>query len=167
MSGANTRTSRWFGVVHGLLIGLFFDTLFFVTFFPPENPCGKFSSSHTCHSLPSRIIEGATQCEWDQDFRICYLQSPPSSILFTLIVTLMVVLVIVPLEGFLGLIFEGFVVKRPNLELWGLNSDSWFGATQLPGTKVISTFSTCPFPHPFFLKPSTTRRSVFPQSVTK
>ena len=153
MSGANTRTSRWFGVVHGLLISLFFDTLFFVTFFPPQNPCGNYGNSHTCHTLPSKIIEGSTQCVWDVDLKICYLQPPPSSIYFTLIVTLMVVLVIVPLEGFLGLIFEGFVVKRPDLEMWGMNTDSWFGSTQLPGTKVIITMFNMPIPYPSFPAP--------------
>ena len=149
MNGANTRTSRWFGVVHGLLIGLFFDTLFFVTFFPPQNPCANFGDSHRCHSLPSRIIEKSTMCVWDVDTRTCALQSPPSSLYFTLVVTLMVILVIVPLEGFLGLIFEGFVVKRPDLEMWGLNSDSWFGTTQLPGTKVlVKSFKTSFLPPP-------------------
>ena len=33
MNGANTRTVRWILVCHGLLISLFFDTLFFAVFF--------------------------------------------------------------------------------------------------------------------------------------
>ena len=38
-------------------------------------------------------------CDWDPDMRMCILASPPSSIIFTLLVTLMVLLVVVPVEG--------------------------------------------------------------------
>ena len=144
MNGANTRTVRWIMVCHALLISLFFDTLFFAVFFSAteDAQCKALSSgSQRCHSLPSPIVKGQPLCEWSPDARACYMKAPPSSLLFTLMVTLMVLVVIVPFEALLGVVLEGYASKRPRLEALGLgmNSNSWLGAVSVPGKRVIQS----------------------------
>ena len=72
------------------------------------------------------------------------MRSPPSSLLFTLMVTLMVLVVIVPFEALLGVVLEGYAAKRPRLEALGLgmNSNSWLGAVSVPGNRWVVTH--CP-----------------------
>ena len=66
------------------------------------------------------------------------MQAPPASILFTLMVTLMVLVVIVPFEALLVLVLEGYAAKRPRLEALGLgmNSNSWLGSVSVPGNRL-------------------------------
>ncbi len=40
------------------------------------------------------------------------------------------------MAAFLQYVLEGYACKRPRMEEFGMNSDSWFGAVRLPGETV-------------------------------
>ena len=55
---------------------------------------------------------------------------PPKSITFVLLVSFVIVIFVIVLDYVVGYIQSEYAAKRPRLESWGLNTDSWLGSVQ-------------------------------------
>jgi hypothetical protein len=137
---AESRTLRFLEACRIVLLGLFIDTVIFGVFFPSDGTCDEFTNKKECLAIPSQLIAGATMCAWDG--AKCATSPKPTSITFTLLIAFVIMMFIVPLDYCVGYIQERFAAKRPNLEMWGLNSDSWLGSVHHPRESDISPLET-------------------------
>jgi hypothetical protein len=137
---AESRTLRFLEACRIVLLGLFIDTVIFGVFFPSDGTCDEFTNKKECLAIPSQLIAGATMCAWDG--AKCATSPKPTSITFTLLIAFVIMMFIVPLDYCVGYIQERFAAKRPDLEMWGLNSDSWLGSVHHPRESDISPLET-------------------------
>jgi hypothetical protein len=137
---AESRTLRFIEACRIVLLGLFIDTVIFGVFFPSDGTCDEFTNKKECLAIPSQLIAGATMCAWDG--AKCATSPKPTSITFTLLIAFVIMMFIVPLDYCVGYIQERFAAKRPNLEMWGLNTDSWLGSVHHPRESDISPLKT-------------------------
>jgi hypothetical protein len=125
-----TRTMRWLSVTRGILLALFVDTLFFGICYPDTGTCGTLTTEELCLALPSKLQAGTPMCLWDEATAVCSMAPPPSSLIFTMSISLLCVLLNIPLDMTFGYIIDEFAAKRPHLEdvpFLNLNSESWLG----------------------------------------
>ena len=122
-----SRTLRYLDMVKIVLLGIFIDTVIYGVFFPSDSTCTALTTKLTCLSIPSKVISGATQCKWDKATG-CDTLPPPSSITLTLLLAFIIMIFVIPLDFGVGYILEEFASKRPILEKWGMNTDSWLGS---------------------------------------
>ena len=74
-----------------------------------------------------QVISGANLCIWNASTG-CSINPPPRSITFVLLVSFIIVIFVIVLDYLVGYIQEEYAAKRPRLESWGLNTDSWLGS---------------------------------------
>jgi len=117
------RLSVW----RGLLISLFFNTLFFEIYYP-ENTCAAYTTKLLCLSTPDMLDKSTTQCLWKPDASVqCVLNPPPSSVTFSLLVSLIVMILSIIFNIPFGYVHDEFASSRPALEVMGLSSHAWLG----------------------------------------
>ena len=66
-----------------------------------------------CVAVPSRIEAGAPQCLWDKEDLSCSLAPPPSDMVFTVVVSLLTTIVMIPLVVILSIVLEIYASKWP------------------------------------------------------
>ena len=124
---ADSRTLRFLEMCRIVLLGLFIDTVIYGVFFPAGSVCEELTTKLTCLAIPSKIISGATLCMWDKA-NGCTVQPRPASVTFTLLIAFVITMFILPFDFLVGYIQEEYGAKRPTLELWGIDSNSWLGS---------------------------------------
>ena len=97
-----SRYLRWLGLSADIMLTLFFDTLFFMVFFP-SGVCEVMTTKTMCLSIPSQIDPATPQCLWIQGTKSCEIAPPPGSIIFTAMITLIIIALSYP----------------PSLLMWG------------------------------------------------
>ena len=137
---AESRTLRFLEAVRIILLGLFIDTVIFGVFFPSDGTCTEFTNKKKCLAIPSQLIAGATLCAWTGEK--CSTSPNPISVTFTLLIAFVIMMIVVPLDYCVGYIQEEFAAKRPVLEKWGLNSDSWLGSVHHARESDVSPLET-------------------------
>jgi hypothetical protein len=137
---AESRTLRFLEACRVVLLGLFIDTVIFGVFFPSDGSCGEFTKKKECLAIPSQLIAGATMCAWDG--AACATSPKPSSITFTLLLAFVIMIFIVPLDYGVGYFQEAYASKRPNLEKWGVSSNSWLGSVHHGRESDVSPLET-------------------------
>ena len=73
------------------------------------------------------MIAGSTLCSWDQTTG-CSITPPPKSMTFVLMISFIIAIFVIFLDFFVGYAQTEYAANRPNLEKWGLNTDSWLGS---------------------------------------
>ena len=124
---AESRTLRFLECCRMVLLGLFIDTVIYGVFFPSDGSCAEFQTKATCLLLPSQVISGSTLCVWDKDSG-CATRPRPDSITFTLLISFIIIMFVLPLDYFVGYIQEEYAGRRPRLEKLKLDTDSWLGS---------------------------------------
>ena len=64
------------------------------------------------------MVAGGTMCTWNSSTG-CALKPPPSSITFSLMVTLVCYFFTVPLDQIIGYVQDEYAAKHPDFEDWG------------------------------------------------
>ena len=122
-----SRTLRYLDMCKMILLGIFIDTMIYGIFFPSDSTCTKLMTRSVCLSFPSKIISGATLCQWNKTTG-CGILPPPQSITLTLLIAFIIIIFIIPLDYGVGYIIEHYAARRPILEKWGLNTIDWMGS---------------------------------------
>ena len=122
-----SRTLRYIDMCKMVLLGIFIDTMIYGIFFPSDSTCTKLMTKSVCLSFPSKIIAGATLCQWNKTSG-CGTLPPPQSITLTLLIAFIIIIFIIPLDYGVGYIIENFASRRPILEKWGLSTIDWLGS---------------------------------------
>lgn len=123
---ANTRCMRWLSLCRGVLIVLFIDTLFYGIFFQDTGICEQFENQQDCLETQNGVTNRPT-CAWDPSADKCSLRPPPENLTFTMIITLVILIIAVPLDFVLGYIMDEYASLRPDLDSWGISAERWLG----------------------------------------
>jgi hypothetical protein len=96
------RLLRYTSVVLGLLLVVFFDTLFYGVFYPDSDVCEGLLSAEACLAEDSRI-SSAKLCLWTVDDSyagggVCTLTQPPKELILICVVVLLTVTICVPIN---------------------------------------------------------------------
>ena len=67
--------------------------------------------------VPSRVESGASQCDWSDTDLTCTMRPPPSDPIFTILVSLLTVLISIPVTMGLTVVLEEFCSKYPGRRL--------------------------------------------------
>jgi hypothetical protein len=137
---AESRTLRFLEACRIVLLGLFIDTVIFGVFFPSDGTCDEFTKKKECLAIPSQLIAGATMCAWDG--AACATSPKPTSLTFTLLIAFVIMMFIIPLDYCVGYFQERYASKRPALEKWGMNTDSWLGSVHHSRESDVSPLET-------------------------
>ena len=113
----NTRTLRFLDTVRTLLINIFVYCVFFTTLYPSQSTCVSLTTKELCLSVPSRLTDTSTGCIWDNELG-CAVNPPPSSITFSLVITLLWYFVAVPIDIVVGFVQDEFAAKYPDFGPW-------------------------------------------------
>ena len=70
-------------------------------------------------------------CIWDSE-KGCNIRPPPRSITFILLLAFFITIFFLLFDFFVGQVQTEYASKRPQLELWGLDSNHWLGSVQHP-----------------------------------
>ncbi|KAJ1414311.1 hypothetical protein B484DRAFT_401781, partial [Ochromonadaceae sp. CCMP2298] len=114
------RLMRYTHVVLGLLLLIFFDSLFFGVFYPDSGVCEVLLSAEACLAEDSRISSDKL-CLWSVDSSYagggqCTLNQPPEDFIFICLVVLLTVTFCVPLTFCYDLLLFNVCFRRPHLE---------------------------------------------------
>lgn len=127
-----TRLIRWMNVTSNILVMLFLDTLFFGVFFPDSGTCEGYFSFDLC-TTPINSATSANLCKWtgsDNNQEIgayCELNPPPEGVAFTMLLSTLSLLLLIPLTVSFDIIRLTICAKRPDLESIGLSAEFWLG----------------------------------------
>lgn len=129
----NTRVIRWTGLVTGLLVSLFIDTLIFSTFFPDTGECESYTDEELCLT-PINSALGTPLCTWLADKAVtgggsCTLTPPPEDMTFTMVLTMITIVIAVPIGFALDVVVESYCRLRPNFAKWGYSNEVILGAS--------------------------------------
>jgi hypothetical protein len=116
LSGAThyiSRTCRFLGLMVIILSEIFTDTLFFGIFYPSDGTCNVYTYERTCISVPSKLSADASQCTWDSEASTCAVIKPPESVIFTVIISLILIILTVPIIVFLEILLENYACTWP------------------------------------------------------
>ena len=83
------------------------------------------------------MITGATLCSWNSKTG-CSITPPPKSMTFVLLVSFIISIFVLFLDFLVGFIQTEYAAKRPNLESWGMNTESWLGSNHHKRTRDTS-----------------------------
>ena len=137
---AESRTLRFLEACRIILLGLFIDTVIFGVFFPSDGTCNEFTKKKECLAIPSQLIAGETMCAWNG--ASCATSPKPTTVTFTLLIAFVIMMFIVPLDYCVGYFQQEYAARRPVLEKWGLNSDSWLGSVHHARESDVSPLET-------------------------
>eukprot|EP01038_Epipyxis_sp_PR26KG_P005612 gene5612-7752_t len=121
----NTRFMRWLKLCQLYLIGLFIDTLFYGIYYPNNGLCESLTTQTDCET-PVNQATASPMCTWSSSSG-CSLGSPPNTISFYMISTLMIVIIGTPIDAILSFISEEYASKIPDLEEFEWSTEFWFG----------------------------------------
>ena len=76
------------------------------------NMCYATCNQTTCTMLPSKFLAGTSLCTWSNSAG-CSVTQPPSSLTFSLMVTLVCYMICIPLDLFIGHFQEAYGSKMP------------------------------------------------------
>jgi len=136
------RVMRYTIVVIGLLLVLFFDTLFFGVFYPDDGACEGHSTKRDCLEEPSRVTD-ANLCRWqiNEDYDeggTCEINPPPDdgvqSIQFLMVVVIVTLVITVPMQFAYDMLLFNVCFRRPKLENWGINTEAMIGRSTQEST---------------------------------
>jgi hypothetical protein len=130
-----TRVIRFMTTLKSILLSIFISTLFFNVFYPADSICSSHRSSlESCLSVPSRILQGQSECEWNSASSECYAKAPPSSASFTITISIITTLIAIPFDLLFYFLLNVICCCRPDLEQIGLSSYEILGS-ELPQDK--------------------------------
>ncbi|KAJ1428261.1 hypothetical protein B484DRAFT_69627 [Ochromonadaceae sp. CCMP2298] len=113
------RLMRYTHLCLGILLVVFFDTLFFGVFYPDSGVCDALLTEETCLAEDSRI-SSTTLCLWADS---CSLNQPPEDFIFICIIVLVTVTLAVPITFCYDLLLFYVCFRRPHLGSWGWSSE--------------------------------------------
>ena len=70
-----------------------------------------FKSKFTCLEVASRVEAGASQCDWNEVDLSCSMRPPPTDPIFTILVSLLTVLISIPVTMILTIVLEEYCSK--------------------------------------------------------
>jgi hypothetical protein len=139
---STTRLIRWINLCLQVYFTLFVDTLFFSVFFADTGTCELFLSESNCLASINSITAQPT-CQWSTSTVLsttgafvsnaCSLNPPPSSMLFTIMLSAVTMLITVPLGFFFDYVRIEICSKRPDVTRLQWDNLFWLG------TAVYST----------------------------
>lgn len=119
-----SRFLRFLRTMQSILVMFFADTLFFGIFFPDQGTCEALQTETDC-LLPMNKVTGQRLCVWDStNYRYgraqsvdihCSLRSPPNDIVFTVLLSTMTLLVVLPIMLVLETIRIKVCRRQPDL----------------------------------------------------
>ena len=110
---SKSRLVRWLETCRGILINVFLYTLFFSVLYPPPTACAIYQDKATCLTPMSKFSSGSTLCSWSKSDG-CTVTPPPSSLTFSLMVTLVMYIIGIPLDILIGKVQEEYGCKIPD-----------------------------------------------------
>jgi hypothetical protein len=122
-----SRTINWLECTRMISLGIFIDTLIYGVYFPSDATCTILTTKGLCLSIPSKVVQGDPLCLWDKDSG-CSIAPPPATITFVLLIAFIIMIFILPLDFGMKYLQDEFASKRPDLDQWGMTTDSWLGA---------------------------------------
>jgi hypothetical protein len=127
------RFIRWILLTYFVFIAIFIDTLFYQIFYPDDGFCSSHNSHDDCVASMNKATSQRT-CQWTVDSSYatggyCDLRSPPQTVQFIVVLALVVIVIGLPLRIFAEIIVEEFCIRRPDLEIFGLDTNSWLGSS--------------------------------------
>lgn len=117
---SKSRTVRWLETCRGIMINVFIYTLFFVILYPPETACTAFVTKKTCTAQPSKFLASVTLCTWSPKSG-CSVTPPPSSLTFSLMVTLICYIICIPIDILIGKVQEHWGMREPDFDKYKLS----------------------------------------------
>ena len=137
---SSTRVLRYTNIVIHLFINIFVDTVFFQLAYIDDGTCEQYTTESSCeHGVNS--MTGQQTCTWGSQSSStggsdsvsvsvdahCYLTSPPSSITFIVVLSIITLIVSYPL----GFLYDYLILevcnKRPDLDFFGISTVQWLG----------------------------------------
>eukprot|EP01033_Poteriospumella_lacustris_P002344 gene2338-1709_t len=119
-----SRFLRFLRTMQSILVMFFADTLFFGIFFPDQGTCEALQTETDCLS-PMNKVTGQRLCVWDStNYRYgraqsvdiqCSLRSPPNDVIFTVLLSTMTLLVVLPIMLVLETIRIKICRRQPDL----------------------------------------------------
>ena len=112
----NTRTTRWTSFCFAALLTMFLDTLFYSTFYADNGTCESYLDETSCLSEPNSVGYGSsTKCLWDAE-NGCSLAPPPATTMFSIIVSIINMLIALPISFLFDFLLTKICAKWPD---WG------------------------------------------------
>lgn len=143
-----SRCLRFLRTIQSILVMFFADTLFFGIFFPDQGTCEALQTETDCLS-PMNKVTGQRLCVWDStNYRYgraqsvdihCSLRSPPNDIVFTVLLSTMTLLVVLPIMLVLETIRIKICRRQPDLAVlqrWLASAMSCFPSMLGPSVAV-------------------------------
>jgi len=129
-----SRYLRWVGLVTDYMITLFFDTLFYMVYFP-NGVCEPLPTMALCLSIPSQIDPSKPQCVWVRHNKTCIMGDPPGNFIFTAMTTILLLCLSYPPS----MVMWGFLCETlnmyPDWESYGL--PNFFGTGRIGDTAAM------------------------------
>ena len=125
----NTRVVRFVTSFHFILTSVFVSTVLYGVYYPVTNSCASFNGRGVeCLQVPSTILSGESQCNYDISNGVCSLRPPPQDAAFLVIVAFATVVIMIPFNLVFFLTLKMVCSKRPRLEAFGINTFELLGS---------------------------------------
>lgn len=116
-STSKSRFGRWIQLCRSILIALFVDTIFFQIFYGNDGTCETYVTKATCLLLVNAAT-AAPKCSWSvsDGTGSCSLAAPPSNLVFTMVLSLLTMLVSLPMDIASGYLVDVYALRAPDWE---------------------------------------------------
>jgi len=94
-------------------------TLFFSVQYPSPAVCASFTTKETCTAAPSTFSSSIKQCTWTKP-NMCTVTPPPSTLTYSLMITLICYLIGIPMDLAIGKVQEEIGQKDPDFKKYKL-----------------------------------------------
>jgi hypothetical protein len=128
---SNSRSLQWIKLIFSILLNLFVDTSFYYIFFQDNGSCNAYDTQATCISTMNQAT-ARPSCIWlsdptteDTAAGSCSIRPPPSSVTFTVMISVITLVIVIPISFVVEYFIDENCSKRPELELIGLSSTYW------------------------------------------
>jgi len=128
------RYHRWVGWFNDMLMGLLWDTVFFLVMYP-VGVCEPLPTKDVCEAIPSTLVAGAQLCKWIKHEQTCVVGAPPGGFLLGCFCTVIIMVFSVPPSMLMWGLLSGVCVCRPDLDSIGIDANFWLGAP--PGDRTM------------------------------
>ena len=116
---SKSRLNRWLETCRCLLINVFLYTLFFSVQYPAPTACSIYQDKVSCLTPPSKFTSGTSLCKWSASAG-CSVTPPPASLTFSLMVTLVMYLIGIPVDIMIGKVQQDYGCKIPDFGKYNL-----------------------------------------------